>query len=57
MMSFSMSNVLGVFMEFINKIFHPDLDQFVVMFIDDIMVYYNSNEEHVGHLGVVLQTL
>lgn len=46
-MLFSVSNVLGVFMEYMNKIFHPCLDQFVVVFIDDILVY--SREMKIMH--------
>lgn len=57
MMSFNVSNVPGVFMEYMNMIFHIYLDQLVVVFIDDILVYSKSNEECVGNLRVVLQTL
>lgn len=52
-----MSIVHEVFMEYMNKIFPPYLDQFVVVFIDDILIYLKSDEEHVEHLGVVLKTL
>lgn len=38
-------------------IFHPYLDQFVIVFIDDILVYSKSDEEHAEHLQIVLQTL
>lgn len=57
LMSFDMSNVPGVLMEYMNMIFHPYLDQFVVVFIDDILVYSKTYEEYVGHLRVMLQTL
>nr|KYP39502.1 Retrovirus-related Pol polyprotein from transposon 17.6 [Cajanus cajan] len=40
-----------------NRIFHPYLDRFVVVFIDDILVYSKTREEHVEHLRIVLQTL
>lgn len=40
-----------------NKIFHPYLDQFVVVFIDDILVYSKSDEENAEHLRVVLHVL
>lgn len=56
-MSFGVSNVLGVFMEYMNKILHSYLDQFVVVFIDDILIYSKFDEEHVERLRVVLQTL
>lgn len=46
-----------MFMEYMNKIFHPYLDQFLVMFIDDILIYSKSDEEHVEHLRFVLQTV
>ena len=54
---FGVTNVPGVFMEYMNRIFHPYLDQFVVLFIDDILVYSKLKEEHVEHLRVVLQVL
>lgn len=42
-------------MEYMNRIFHPYSDQFVVLFIDDILVYSKLDEEHVEHLRIVLQ--
>jgi hypothetical protein len=54
---FGVTNAPGVFMEYMNRIFHPYLDQFVVVFIDDILVYSKSEEEHAEHVKVVLQTL
>jgi len=56
-MPFGVTNAPGVFMEYMNRIFHPYLDQFVVVFIDDILVYSKSEEEHGEHLRVVLQVL
>lgn len=56
-MSFGMSNASCVFIEYMNRIFHPYLDYFVVVFIDDILVYSKSNEDHAEHLRVVLQVL
>lgn len=52
-----MTNAPGVFMEYMNRIFHPYLDKFVVVFIDDILVYSKSEEEHAEHLRVVLEVL
>jgi hypothetical protein len=40
-----------------NSVFMPELDQFIVVFIDDIMVYSKSMEEHEEHLQIVLQRL
>ena len=56
-MPFGVTNVLGVFMEYMNRILHPFLDRFVVVFIDDILVYSKSQEEYVEHLGIVLRLL
>jgi hypothetical protein len=44
-------------MYLMNSIFMPELEKFVVVFIDDILVYSKNEEEHVGHLLVVLQRL
>lgn len=40
-------------MEYVNMIFHPCLDEFVVVFINDILIYLKSDEEHVEHLKIV----
>ena len=56
-MPFGVSNAPGVFMEYMNRIFHEQLDQFVVVFIDDILIYSMSREEHAEHLRIVLQIL
>jgi hypothetical protein len=57
MMPFGVTNAPGVFMEYMNRIFHTYLDRFVVMFIDDILIYSKSEEEHSEHLRIVLQVL
>jgi hypothetical protein len=49
-------NVLAHFMYLMNSIFIPVLDKFVVVFIDDILIY-SSMEEHEEHLWIVLQRL
>ena len=56
-MPFGVTNVPGVFMEYMNRIFHTYFDWFVVVFIDDILIYSKSEEEHEEHLRVVLQVL
>jgi len=56
-MPFGVTNAPGVFMDYMNRIFHPYLDSFVVVFIDDILIYSKTKEEHERHLKIALQTL
>lgn len=56
-MSFGVSNAPRVFMDYMNRLFHTYLDRFVVVFIDDILIYSKSVEEHVEHLRVILKVL
>jgi hypothetical protein len=56
-MPFGLTNAPTMFMDLMNRVFRPYLDQYVVVFIDDILVYSNSHLEHEQHLRVVLQTL
>ncbi|KAK8659179.1 hypothetical protein V6N13_029389 [Hibiscus sabdariffa] len=56
-MPFGLTNASAAFMDLMNRVFRPYLDQFVVVFIDDILVYSRTEAEHANHLRVVLQTL
>jgi hypothetical protein len=56
-MSFGLTNALAYFMYLMNKVFMEYLDNFVVVFIDDILVYSRSEEEHEEHLHLTLQKL
>jgi hypothetical protein len=56
-MSFGLTNAPAYFMYLMNSVFMPELDKFIVVFIDDILVYSKSEEEHAGHLHIVLQRL
>jgi hypothetical protein len=56
-MSFGLTNASAYFMYLMNSVFMPELDKFVVVFIDDILVYSKSEEEHAEHLRVVLTRL
>ena len=44
-------------MDLMHRVFQPYLDRFIVVFIDDILIYFKSEEDHEGHLRIVLQTL
>jgi hypothetical protein len=56
-MSFGLTNVPAVFMDTMNRVFHDYLDQFTVVFIDDILIYSKTSEEHEEHLRKVLERL
>ena len=56
-MPFGLTNAPVVFIDLMNRLFNQYLDWFVVVFIDDILVYLRSREENESHLNIVLQTL
>ncbi|KAJ8774320.1 hypothetical protein K2173_011192 [Erythroxylum novogranatense] len=56
-MPFELTNAPAAFMDLMNRVFRPYLDQFVVVFIDDILVYSRNEQDHAEHLRIVLQTL
>jgi hypothetical protein len=56
-MSFGLTNALAYFMYLINKVFIKYLNKFVVVFIDDILIFSKTEEEHEKHLRMVLEKL
>ena len=56
-MPFELTNALTTFMDLMHRVFQPYLDQFVVVFVDDILIFSKTEEEHEEHLRTVLQAL
>jgi hypothetical protein len=56
-MSFGLTNALAYFMNLMNKVFMEYLDRFVVVFIDNILIYSKNDSDHEEHLWMVLQKL
>jgi hypothetical protein len=55
--SFGLTNAPAYIMNLMNKVFMEELDSFVVVFIDDILIYSETAEEHGEHVGIVLERL
>ena len=56
-MPFGLTNALAAFMDLMHRVFQPYLDQFVVVFVDDILIYSQSEWGYEYHLRIVLQLL
>ena len=56
-MPFGLTNALEAFMDLIHRVFQPYLDQFFMVFVDDLLIYSQYEEEHEDHLRIVLQAL
>ena len=56
-MSFGLTNAPITFIDPMNNVFKSYLDMFVIVFIDDIIIYSRNEEDHASHLRIVLQTL
>ena len=53
-MPFRLTNAPAAFMDLMHRVFQPYIDQFIVDFVDDILIYSKSEEKHENHLRIVL---
>ena len=56
-MPFSLTNILAAFMDLRNRVFSDYLHKFIIIFVDDVLVYFKSQEDHEKHPRLVLQQL
>nr|GEV43847.1 putative reverse transcriptase domain-containing protein [Tanacetum cinerariifolium] len=56
-MPFGLTNAPTVFMDLMNRVCKPYLDNFVIVFIDDILIYFKNKKEHEGHLKLILRLI
>ena len=56
-MPYGLTNAPAAFMDLMHRVFQPYLDQFVVVIFDDILIYFQTEDEHKDHLWIVLQAL
>ncbi|GJS10249.1 putative reverse transcriptase domain-containing protein [Tanacetum coccineum] len=56
-MLFGLTNALAIFMDLMNRVCKPYMDRFLIIFIDDILIYSKSRKEHEGHLKLILNLL
>ena len=56
-MPLRLTNASTAFMDLMHRVFQPYLDQFIVVFVDDILIYSQSEREHEDHLRIILQLL